>query len=62
LVLLNQTGNGVDLGTGKSGARRQRNRFEPKFRLGGVTLDMDMSRFVVVAGIKEEAVGTRTQN
>ena len=55
-------GKDVDLRTGKPGTRRQRNRFEPKFRLGGVTLDVDMSRFVVVAGIKEEAVGTRTQN
>jgi hypothetical protein len=59
-VLLNQSVNRVEFDAGKPGARLQSHRFEPKLRLRGVALNVDVWRFVPVARVKEKAVRAGT--
>ena len=61
-MLLNQTVNRVEFRTGKSRARLQRNRFDPKLRLRVLALDVNVGWLVRVTCVKEEAVRTMTQD
>jgi hypothetical protein len=55
MVLLDQTMNHVEVGTGESAAKLQRNRLKPKLGFRRLALNVNMGWLMAGTRVKEEA-------